>query len=136
MGFQLPGDDHQALATLLQAYQRSMQPNFYEQFGRQLAPYADQVQAYIQQQRLLQQQPQGRAPWQPPEWNPAWINMVERDPNTGMLFSKPGVSPGLRGVARPVPRRPSQDDPAAGRTSRPRADPARVRDASPDGGGG
>lgn len=93
LGFQLPNDDHQALATLLQAYQRSLQPNFYEQFGRQVAPYADQVQAYINQQRMLQQQPPQRAPWQPPEWNPAWVNMVERDPATGMLFSKPGVNP-------------------------------------------
>ena len=93
LGVQLPADDHQALATLLSAYQRSLQPNFYEQFGRQLAPYADQVQQYIQQQRAMQQQPAGRAPWQPPEWNPAWVNMVERDPNTGMLFAKPGVNP-------------------------------------------
>lgn len=95
LGVQLPADDHQALATLLSAYQRSLQPNFYEQFGRQVAPYADQVNAYIQQQRALAQQPQGRAPWQPPEWNPAWINMVERDPQTGMLFSKPGVNPNI-----------------------------------------
>ena len=94
LGVQLPADDHQALATLLNAYQRSLQPNFYEQFGRQLAPYADQVQQYLQHQRAMQQQQvPGRAPWQPPEWNPAWVNMVERDPATGMLYAKPGVNP-------------------------------------------
>lgn len=92
-GIDLPGNDAQALQVLLNAYRQSQQRNFYTEYGQRLAPYADQIDAWVQQQRAVQQQPQGRPTWQPPEWDPRWLQMVERDPSTGQVYAKPGVDP-------------------------------------------
>lgn len=92
-GIDLPGSDAQALQTLLSAYRQSQQRNFYAEYGQRMAPYADQIQSWIQQQQTAQVQPQARPAWQPPEWDPRWLNMVQRDPETGQVFAKPGVDP-------------------------------------------
>jgi hypothetical protein len=92
-GVDLPGNDAQALQVLLNAYRQSQQRNFYADYGQRMAPYADQIEAWVQQQRQAAAQPQGRPAWQPPEWDPRWINMVERDPQTGHVYAKPGVDP-------------------------------------------
>jgi hypothetical protein len=92
-GVNLPGSDAQALQVLLNAYRQSQQRNFYTDYGIRMAPYADQIQAWIQQQQAMQAQPQQRPAWQPPEWDPRWLQMVERDPQTGHVYAKPGVDP-------------------------------------------
>lgn len=98
LGYELPefADDQQALIHLLNAQQSARQNDFYTQIGRQIAPNYQQVQQYIAQQRQ-QQQPQqtGPKPWERPEWDDRWTQMVERDPATGAYVAKPGVNPAI-----------------------------------------
>lgn len=96
-GIQLPyQDDVAATRALLDAYRGSQERNYYADLGRQMAPYSDQIQAWIQQnqiQRQAQSQQADRNPYASPEWDDRWALMVERDPNTGLIRSKPGYDP-------------------------------------------
>lgn len=95
-GVQLPyQDDMVATRALLDAYRASQERNYYADLGRQMAPYADQIQAWIQQNQV--QAAQARQPvsdpYDAPEWNDQWALMVERDPSTGLIRSKAGYDP-------------------------------------------
>lgn len=92
-GIELPyRDDIVAVRALLDAYRGSRERNYYADLGRQMAPYADQIQAWIQQNQGVQAQPQVD-PYAAPEWNDQWALMVERDSSTGLIRSKPGYDP-------------------------------------------
>jgi hypothetical protein len=82
-------DDRAALAHLIQSAQAARQANVYAQLGQQLAPHAQQIQTYLQQQ----QQPAQQAPnpWEPPEFDERWLGLVDRDPATGLFVGKTGV---------------------------------------------
>ena len=94
-GYQLPyRDDAAAVQGLLQAYRTANERNYYSDLGRSMAPYADQISAWIRQNQAAQsQQQQQRPQYAPPPWDPKWVGMVERDPNTGGLRSKAGYDP-------------------------------------------
>lgn len=94
-GVQLPyRDDRAATDGLIQAYRVANERNYYSDLGRQMAPYASQIEAWIRQNQAAQyQQQQQRPQYAPPPWDPKWVSMVERDPNTGMLRSKAGYDP-------------------------------------------
>lgn len=95
-GVQLPyQDDVVAIRALLDAYRGSQERNYYADLGRQMAPYSDQIQAWIRQNQLQADQARVPAadPYAAPEWDDRWALMVERDPATGMIRSKPGYDP-------------------------------------------
>jgi|ERR1700682_838139 len=98
-GVQLPyTDDVAALQALLNSHRQGQERNFYADLGRSIAPYADQVRAWIQQNQLqqdAQRQAQQVDPYAAPPWDPRWINLVERDPQTGQLRSKAGYDPAI-----------------------------------------
>ena len=89
-------DDTEALNLLMQRAQASRQQSMYEQLGRQLAPRAEELQRYLQGgQQMPQAAPAvpARKPWEAPEFDRRWASLVDRDPNTGLFFSKPGTPP-------------------------------------------
>ena len=89
-------DDTAALNLLLQRAQACRQQSMYEQLGRQLAPRAEELQRYLQGgQQMPQAAPAvpARKPWEAPEFDRRWASLVDRDPNTGLFFSKPGTPP-------------------------------------------
>ncbi len=94
-GIELPyRDDAVAVRALLDAYRGAQERNYYADFGRQMMPYADQIQAWLRQNQIQASQPQRPAdPYAAPEWNDQWALMVERDPNTGLIRSKAGYDP-------------------------------------------
>ena len=71
----------------------------YLRFGQQVAPHYTAFQQFLAQQRGGSAQPPAQSPPQPeqprnpfglPEYNPAWLDMVERD-GQGNLVPKPGA---------------------------------------------
>ncbi len=94
-GMELPwADDHAAVQNLLQSYRQLQERNYYADLGRQVAPHAEDVRAWIAQR----QAPAAAAPppaYRPPPFKQEWLAMVERDPETGTLRSKPGYDPAL-----------------------------------------
>lgn len=92
-GVELPfEDDGAALNTLLSAYKQANERNYYADFGRQAAPHAQEFQEYLR----TRQQPQAPAappPWKGPEFKEEWLQVVEKDENTGRLRSKAGYDP-------------------------------------------
>ena len=86
--------DAAALQLLMQRAQASKQQSMYEQLGRQLAPRAEELQRYFQggAQGAPATVPE-RKPWEAPEFDRRWAALVERDPATGLFFSKPGTPP-------------------------------------------
>jgi hypothetical protein len=95
-GIDLPWkDDVQALQNLISAYRQQGQRNFYADLGRQIAPHADQVRAYLLQQQQMAQQAQPTRPWAAPAFKREWLAQVETDPETGQLRAKPGYDPSL-----------------------------------------
>jgi hypothetical protein len=87
-------DDGQALLHLIQQAQASRQADYYAQLGRQLAPHAQGIQTYLQQQAQAAQQ-QKPQPWQAPEFDDRWLALVDRDPATGVFVAKQGVNPAI-----------------------------------------
>ncbi len=82
-------DDMSALNFLLRQASVPRQASVYEQLGRQLAPKADQIRAYLSQQSQPQQP--DRQPWEAPEFDERWAGLVEQDPGTGLYTAKQGV---------------------------------------------
>lgn len=95
-GFQAAGqfqDDAAFLTHLLQQAQRAQQSDFHARLGQQLAPHASQIQGYLQQQAQAQPNPQAPKPWEAPEFDERWLQLVDRDPATGIYVAKPGADP-------------------------------------------
>lgn len=92
--FQFDGtvtDDRTALNFLLAQANRGRQENVYAQLGRQLAPQANQIQAYLAQQTTPQPATPARQPWEAPEFDERWAGLVTQDPGTGLYTSNQGV---------------------------------------------
>ena len=96
-GYQHAGqfqDDAAFLDHLLQQANQARQSDFYARLGQQMAPHASRIQQFLQQgqqpQQTQQAQPQ---PWEAPEFDEKWLNLVERDPATGIYVAKPGADP-------------------------------------------
>jgi len=83
-------DDRQFLAALTQRANANSQADYYAQLGRQMVPHATQFQQYLQAQQAPQA-PAERPTWQPPELDERFLQLVDRDPNTGVYVPKPGV---------------------------------------------
>lgn len=91
-------DDYQALVNLTnrarQAEQleaQARQADVYRQLGQQLAPRAQELGKFFQDQ----QKPQGPKAYEPPEFDERWSGLVDRDQNTGLYVGKPGTPPEL-----------------------------------------
>ncbi len=101
LGYQFPetiADDYTAVAHLVaQAQearallQRQRESDIYTQLGRQLAPKAQQLGQFLQQQ----QAPQAPKSWEPPPFDERWLALVQQDPATGVYVSKPNVPPSI-----------------------------------------
>ncbi len=96
-GTELPFDnDEAALEALLRSHQQASQRDYYADLGRTVAPQAQQIAEYLEQRRTAQASASAQPPaWQAPEYNEQWMAVVERDPETGQLRSKPGYDPSL-----------------------------------------
>ena len=100
-GQQAPQDDYTALAHLIsqareaeQLRQQMRQQDVYRQLGQQLAPKAQQLGQFLQQQ----EQPKAK-PYLPPAFDKRWAELVERNPQTGLFVSKPNVPPSVAEAA-------------------------------------
>lgn len=101
LGYQLPAgiqDDYVALTYLARQAQQAQQlaaaqreQDVFTQLGRQLAPQAQQVSQYLQQQ----QQPAGPKPWEPPPFDERWIPLVQKNEATGLYVANAGVNPDI-----------------------------------------
>jgi hypothetical protein len=94
MGYDLSRfqDDRQALLHLVQEAGRAREANYYAQFGQALAPRAQEIQQYLNQQQGSAASPE-RNEWEPPEFDERWMGLVDRDPATGLYVGKPGTPP-------------------------------------------
>lgn len=104
-GVELPGnlDDEAVVQQLVQAYQQAqayqsqlaqLQP--LAQYGQLAMQHWDKFQDWLRGQQAQQQQaekPWWSKWWNPPEYNPAWERLVERDPVTGQLRAVQGADP-------------------------------------------
>lgn len=88
-------DDRQFLLHLLNTATSNRQADYYAQLGRQIAPQYQQVQQFLQQQQRPQQQQQQRPEWEPPDFDPSWLQLVERDPQSGVFLARQGVDPAI-----------------------------------------
>lgn len=98
LGYRFPGhvtDDSAALQYMIHQLQ---QRDYHTQLGQRLAPMAPQIQQMLGQnggqftgQLQQQNQPPARKAWEAPEFNKQWLNLVEQDPQTGMILAKQGV---------------------------------------------
>ena len=83
-------DDRTALNFLLRQAGAARSSDIYAQLGRQLAPQAQGIQAYLAQQTQPQQSTPKPA-WEAPEFDPRWVELVELNQQTGLYVAKPGV---------------------------------------------
>ncbi len=95
-GVDLPFDDDAvALQALIRSHQQVNQRDYYADLGRQVAPQAQQIAQYLAQQRWTKDAPVTPPPWQGPEFKKEWLQVVEKDENTGRLRSKAGYDPSI-----------------------------------------
>ncbi len=95
-GVDLPfADDTQALQALLRSHQASQERNYYADVGRRFAPHANELAEFLKARQVQANAPQAPPAWQGPEFKKEWLSLVEKDPNTGQLRSKPGYDPAI-----------------------------------------
>jgi len=105
-GFQLPEDEDGALESLVEFAQQAQAAAQQAQYWQQVAPHWTAFQQWQAQQAQPQQPQQPQQPAQPttqdkeywpkpPEWNPRWVDMIERDEAGNVVGLKPGASPDL-----------------------------------------
>lgn len=100
LGVDLSGlpDDNAALQQVAMIYQQLPQVRQLAAIGEQVYPYLSQFRGWLQeqQQRAQQQTQQQPAPWfKAPEYDPAWITKLTRDPATGQLVPVAGAPPDI-----------------------------------------
>ena len=89
-------NDESALIHLINLAQRSQQADYYSQLGQAIAPHYQGVQQYLAQQQQDQAAAAAAAKsYQPPDWDPNWMSLVERDATSGLHYAKPGVNPAV-----------------------------------------
>jgi hypothetical protein len=79
---------------LVQQAQRAQQADAYAQLGHAIAPELQQFQEFRKTQAQAPKAAEGAA-YLPPPFDPKWMGLVDRDPASGMYFSKPGVNPAV-----------------------------------------
>lgn len=89
----------QRLQERLRAAEEAQQRERYwafqaDQNQRALAQREQQIQAWQQHQAQVAQQQQTQSQWQAPEYDPRWLNLVERN-EKGQLVPVPGADPTL-----------------------------------------
>lgn len=89
-------DDQTLLSHLVSAYQQAQNANRLAPYGEMYLQHADKFQSWLKQEQEREQaaQAQQQSWWKAPEYNPAWINMVEKD-EQGNLRAKPGYPPDI-----------------------------------------
>lgn len=96
-GVELPyADDATALTGLLSAYRRSQERDYYAELGQRLAPHQDSIRQYLEGLETARRTA-ASAPreWEPPPFDPSWVAMVERDPESGVIRAKAGHDPAI-----------------------------------------
>jgi hypothetical protein len=91
-------DDQALLQHLLLAQQQIPQLQQMARYGERVAGQWPQVEAFLAQQQQTRQQqaqdPWWKPLWNPPQYDPAWEQMIGRD-NQGNLFPKQGAPPDI-----------------------------------------
>ncbi len=84
-------NDHAALQNLV------MQARQLQELRQQVVPHWDQFRSWQQQEQARQQEEAAKKNqwWKPPEWDPAWRGMVQKNPQTGALEPVPGAPAGI-----------------------------------------
>lgn len=98
LGVDLSGlpDDRAALAQVAQIYQQLPQIRQLAMVGEQVYPYLSQFRGWLTEQQQRQQQAQQPAPWwKAPEYDPAWVTKLTRDPATGQIVPVQGAPPDI-----------------------------------------
>ena len=91
-------DDESARAALGEFIRQAQSQQQFAQLGQQVMPRYSEFQKWeAEQQRIAQekQSQQAKSWWQPPEFDPKWMEGVERDPTTGQLVARQGFAPDL-----------------------------------------
>lgn len=83
-------DDEGAVNFLLNLARQNEQADLHARLGRQLAPHADRIREFLGQGQQPQQQAPQRKPWEAPEWDDRWVDLVEQIGN-GQYVSKRGA---------------------------------------------
>jgi hypothetical protein len=88
-------DDGAAEAGLREQVRQMQANEHFARVGQQVYPHLSEWQNWQKQQQAAAaaQQAQQNKWWNPPEWNPEWLNMVDRDPTTGQFVPKVGFAP-------------------------------------------
>jgi hypothetical protein len=86
-------DDRAFLLHLLNRDRATQEADYYSQLGRQLAPHYQGIQSYLGQRQAQAQAPAATPEWEAPEFDPRWMDLVQRDPGTGVYLARPGVNP-------------------------------------------
>lgn len=91
-------DDAAAVQFLGQQIREARQLQQYAPYVQQVIPHWSEIQEWLQSRQ--QQAPattQGKSWWsefwQPPEYDPAWVRLIEVDPETGQYRAKAGAPP-------------------------------------------
>jgi hypothetical protein len=100
-GGQTPPDDYTALAHLVhqatearRLSESQRQTDVYTQLGQRLAPKAQEIQGFLQQPKPVE-----RKPYEPPQFDPRWAELVTRDQATGLYVAKQGVPASIADAA-------------------------------------
>lgn len=88
-------DDEAVFNALIGRIQQFRELEPYVAAGRKYASQASQFEEWQRQQAAQQQaaQPQAKAGWKAPEYDPSWPHQTTFDPRTGKWMSNPGVDP-------------------------------------------
>jgi hypothetical protein len=83
-------NDHAALQNLV------MQARQLQELRQQVTPHWDSFRSWQAQEEARQREEQAKKNqwWKPPEWDPAWRGLVQRDPD-GTLKAVPGAPAGI-----------------------------------------
>lgn len=94
LGYQFPAHIQDDRAALQHMIHQQQQRDYHSQLGQRLAPHAQDLQQFFtQKQAPAQSAAPPRKPWEAPQFDKRWVNLVEQDPASGLYLSKPGVPP-------------------------------------------
>jgi hypothetical protein len=90
-------DDATAERALQEQVRQLQGSQHFAQIGQQIYPQLSEFQKWQKSQQAAAEAAQAQQSkwWNPPEWNPDWLNQVDRDPNTGALVPKMGFAPDI-----------------------------------------
>jgi hypothetical protein len=66
-----------------------------QQYATRYLQHAGQFEQWLTSQQQAAAQQQKPSWWSPPEYNPAWRGLVQRDPDTGQMTLSPGAPPDI-----------------------------------------